>query len=71
MKKFAMAAIAAAALFALASCGKKESDSITIGGIFPLSGNVSVYGVECKNGIDLARLTCSVHRAAHCEAATA
>ena len=54
MKKIAMAALAAAALFALASCGKKESDSITIGGIFPLSGNVSVYGVECKNGIDLA-----------------
>ena len=54
MKKFAMTALAAAALFALASCGKKDSDSITIGGIFPLSGNVSVYGVECKNGIDLA-----------------
>lgn len=54
MKKIAMTALAAAALFALASCGKKESDSITIGGIFPLSGNVSVYGVECKNGIDLA-----------------
>ena len=54
MKKIAIAALAAAALFALASCGKKESDSITIGGIFPLSGNVSVYGVECKNGIDLA-----------------
>lgn len=54
MKKFAFAALAAAALFALASCGKKDSDSITIGGIFPLSGNVSVYGVECKNGIDLA-----------------
>ena len=54
MKKIAFAALAAAALFALASCGKKDSDSITIGGIFPLSGNVSVYGVECKNGIDLA-----------------
>ena len=54
MKKFAFAALAAAALFALASCGKKDSDSIKIGGIFPLSGNVSVYGVECKNGIDLA-----------------
>lgn len=54
MKKIALAALTAAALFALASCGKKDSDSITIGGIFPLSGNVSVYGVECKNGIDLA-----------------
>ena len=54
MKKIALAALTAAALFAFASCGKKDSDSITIGGIFPLSGNVSVYGVECKNGIDLA-----------------
>ena len=54
MKKIALAALTAAAFFALASCAKKESDSITIGGIFPLSGNVSVYGVECKNGIDLA-----------------
>ena len=45
--------LAAAALL-LAGCGKKEGDTIKIGGIFPLSGNVSVYGVECKNGIDLA-----------------
>lgn len=27
---------------------------IKIGGIFPLSGPVAVYGVECKKGIDLA-----------------
>lgn len=52
MKKVVFALAAAALLFA--GCGKKESDSIKIGGIFPLSGNVSVYGVECKNGIDLA-----------------
>ncbi len=55
MKKFAIPAISAllVSLF-ITSCGNKKSDSITLGGIFPLSGAVSVYGVECKNGIDLA-----------------
>ena len=38
----------------LASCSKAESNSVKIGGIFPLSGQVAVYGVECKNGVDLA-----------------
>ncbi len=54
MKKIAFAALAAGALLMATSCGKKEADSIKIGGIFPLSGNVSVYGVEANNGIDLA-----------------
>src|SRR5574344_2943243 len=40
--------------FGTVGCAKKESNTITIGGIFPLSGSVAVYGVECKNGIDLA-----------------
>ena len=44
---------AALALFA-SGCSKSESDTINIGGIFPLSGDVAVYGVECKKGIDLA-----------------
>ena len=48
---FALAA--ALALFA-AGCSKSESDTIAIGGIFPLSGDVAVYGVECKKGIDLS-----------------
>ncbi|MDR2133929.1 MAG: ABC transporter substrate-binding protein [Treponema sp.] len=34
--------------------GSKESDTITIGGIFPLSGSVAVYGVEARKGIELA-----------------
>ena len=38
----------------LTGCSGSKSDSIKIGGIAPLSGNVAVYGVECKNGIDLA-----------------
>lgn len=42
---------AAGALF----CGcKGGSDTIKIGGIFPLSGNVAVYGIEARNGILLA-----------------
>ncbi|MCQ2594071.1 MAG: ABC transporter substrate-binding protein [Treponemataceae bacterium] len=35
-------------------CAKKAENTIKIGGVAPLSGNVAVYGVECKNGIDLA-----------------
>jgi branched-chain amino acid transport system substrate-binding protein len=48
--------IGAIGLMAVTSfgCSKKESNTLTIGGIFPLSGSVAVYGVECKNGIDLA-----------------
>lgn len=54
MKKIAFAAFALAAVFCVSGCSKKVSDSIKIGGVFPLTGAVSVYGVECKNGIDLA-----------------
>ena len=41
-----------ASLF-LISCSK-ESDEIKIGGIFPLSGPVAVYGAEARKGIELA-----------------
>ncbi|MDR1108423.1 MAG: ABC transporter substrate-binding protein [Spirochaetaceae bacterium] len=34
--------------------GGKDANTITIGGIFPLSGPVAVYGVEARNGIELA-----------------
>ncbi len=37
--------------FAFAA-GKEQT--IKLGGVAPLSGAVAVYGVECKNGIDLA-----------------
>lgn len=49
-------AVVAAALasFCLMGCSSKKSDTIKVGGIAPLSGGVAVYGVECKNGIDLA-----------------
>ena len=51
-----LACAAAAGIMALTAvgCSKKSSNTIKIGGIFPLSGSVAVYGVEAKNGIDLA-----------------
>ncbi len=47
------------AALVLAACGSvfaapKKAATIKIGGVAPLSGGVAVYGVECKNGIDLA-----------------
>ncbi len=53
MKKVVLLS-AFAAMILVAGCSKKESDTIKIGGVAPLSGGVAVYGVECKNGIDLA-----------------
>lgn len=35
-------------------CSKETSDTIKIGGIFPLSGSVAVYGTECRNGVEMA-----------------
>lgn len=54
MKKILGILSAAILALTLASCSKAESNSVKIGGIFPLSGQVAVYGVECKNGVDLA-----------------
>ncbi|MDR0383669.1 MAG: ABC transporter substrate-binding protein [Spirochaetaceae bacterium] len=45
--------MAALACILLAGC-KSGSDTIKIGGVFPLSGNVAVYGVEARNGVELA-----------------
>jgi branched-chain amino acid transport system substrate-binding protein len=54
MKKFRLVLFAICIVsLALAGC-KKENDGIVIGGIFPLSGGVAVYGVEARRGIDLA-----------------
>jgi branched-chain amino acid transport system substrate-binding protein len=50
---FAVLAFCCAGLSAFAA-GGKEGDTIAIGGIFPLSGPVAVYGVEARNGIELA-----------------
>jgi len=48
---FALSAVAA---LLFVGCAKAESKTIKIGGIYPLSGNVAVYGVEAKNGVMLA-----------------
>ena len=53
MKKLTAVLAAGLALVTFGCSGNKSND-ITIGGIFPLSGPVAVYGVECKKGIDLA-----------------
>ena len=37
-----------------ASSSSSEGGTFSIGGIFPLSGAVAVYGVDCRNGIELA-----------------
>ncbi len=52
LAKLALAAVLGCVAANAFAAGK--ANTITIGGIFPLSGGVSVYGVECKNGIDLA-----------------
>lgn len=53
MKKVVL--LTAAALIALVmGCSKSGNNAIKVGSIGPLSGAVAVYGVECKNGIDLA-----------------
>jgi branched-chain amino acid transport system substrate-binding protein len=50
---FLLGALCCAAILVFPGC-KAKSDDITIGGIFPLSGPVAVYGVEARNGIELA-----------------
>ncbi|MCQ2982036.1 MAG: ABC transporter substrate-binding protein [Treponemataceae bacterium] len=56
-KTMRVAALAAfvvlASVVMLTGCSKKSA-TMKIGGVAPLSGAVAVYGVECKNGIDLA-----------------
>ena len=54
MKKILGVVSAVVLALSFSSCSKTESDSVKIGGVFPLSGQVAVYGVECKNGVDLA-----------------
>ncbi len=56
MNKMLKSVLAGAALFAASGMlfAAPKSNNIRVGGIAPLSGAVAVYGVECKNGIDLA-----------------
>jgi branched-chain amino acid transport system substrate-binding protein len=50
---FGVIILTCAASFIFAGA-KADTGDITIGGIFPLSGPVAVYGVEARNGIALA-----------------
>ena len=57
MKSLTKIAVSCATVIAglsMISCGRSGSSTIKVGGVAPLSGGVAVYGVECKNGIDLA-----------------
>ena len=59
MKNFAKKALVVLFVVMIAGmmftgCSKKTSDTIKIGGIFPLSGSVAVYGTECRNGVEMA-----------------
>ena len=49
-----LAVALALAMLMFAGCAKEESNTVKIGGIFPLSGDVAVYGVECRNGVEMA-----------------
>jgi len=53
-KAIKVLSVLALVLIMFTGCAKKDADSIKIGGIFPLSGPVAVYGIEAKNGIELA-----------------
>lgn len=54
MKKVLVALAAMLVGLVIAGCSKSGGNTIKIGSIGPLSGAVAVYGVECKNGIELA-----------------
>ena len=47
-------ALAIACALSFAGCAKADTGTIKIGGIYPLSGGVAVYGVEAKNGVEMA-----------------
>lgn len=59
MKKRLALLLAAVMIFALAACGggsqgDDTAETIKLGGIAPLTGNISVYGIPATNGIKLA-----------------
>jgi len=55
MKKiFVLFVVALCAMSLVLSCKKKESDTVSIGAIFPLSGAVAFYGTESRDGALLA-----------------
>lgn len=54
MKKTVFALMAVLLAFTFMGCGEKEAEVIKVGGIFPLSGGVAVYGIGCQDGVEMA-----------------
>ena len=54
MKKLSLVLALVAAGLSLTACSGKKANVIKIGGVAPLSGKYTQYGLECKKGIDLA-----------------
>lgn len=56
LKKIALLAMMVMLSLSMVFAGgsQEDSDTITIGGIFPLSGSVAVYGIEARNGVEMA-----------------
>lgn len=54
MKRLVKKALCTALALGGVALGFAAPRTVKIGGVAPLSGSVSVYGVECKNGVDLA-----------------
>lgn len=54
MKKIALALAVILLLVPLAACEKQDDNTILIGGLAPLTGDVAVYGIAVKNAAALA-----------------
>ena len=54
MKKIVVMLAVLCAVTAMFSCKAKDSDTVRIGAIFPLSGPVAFYGTESRDGAQLA-----------------
>ena len=46
--------IGAAVLFTACAGGEKNTETIKIGGLAPLTGSLAIYGVTTTNGVNLA-----------------
>jgi branched-chain amino acid transport system substrate-binding protein len=54
MKKLVLSAFVVALALTTIGCGSKKSNTIKLGSVGPLSGAVAVYGMEAKDGVELA-----------------
>lgn len=54
MKKIALVLAAMLLLIPLSACNQEDENTILIGGLAPLTGDVAVYGIAVRNAADLA-----------------